>query len=69
MSRSLKYLRDLTERLLSCESPSPCIDLTRVAKGLRCSKDMIKKRAASDSSASSSSDIIDDSIDEDQLGG
>tara|TARA_Y100000310_G_scaffold339018_2_gene430353 strand:- start:420 stop:626 length:207 start_codon:yes stop_codon:yes gene_type:complete len=44
MSQSLKYLRDLTERLLSCESPKPCIDLKNVSKGLKCSKEILKNK-------------------------
>ena len=44
MSLSLKYLRDLTERLLSCESPKPCIDLKSVSRGLKCSKDIVKNK-------------------------
>lgn len=44
MSRSLRYLRDLTERLLSCESPKPCIDLKSVSKGLKCSTEIVKNK-------------------------
>ena len=44
MSQSLKYLRDLTERLLSFESPRPCIDLKKVSKGFKCSKEIIKNK-------------------------
>jgi len=44
MSQSLRYLRDLTERLLSCESPKPCIDLKSVSKGLKCFAAIVKNK-------------------------
>jgi|1_EtaG_2_1085319.scaffolds.fasta_scaffold10506_6 hypothetical protein len=44
MSQGLKYLRDLTERLLSRESPKPCIDFKNVSQGLKYSKKILKNK-------------------------
>jgi len=70
MSKSLRYLRDLTERLLSCESPRPRIDLKRVSAGLKCSKSIIKKNKVKNSKeiTSDTSDDI-NNHNKDQLSG
>ena len=44
MKKGLAYLRDLTERLLSCESPKPCIDLRKVVAGFKCSEHISKSK-------------------------
>jgi|TARA_R110000824_G_scaffold381195_1_gene573846 hypothetical protein len=64
MKKGLAYLRDLTERLLSCESPRPCIDLRKVVAGFKCSDRISKSKDASKAS-SLESGIVDITIEED----
>jgi hypothetical protein len=64
MKNGLAYLRDLTERLLSCESPKPCIDLRKVVLGFKCSEHISKSKDSS-KIHSSKNDITDVIIEED----
>jgi hypothetical protein len=64
MKKGLAYLRDLTERLLSCESPKPCIDLRKVVAGFKCSEHISKSKNSSHAS-SLESGVVDITIEED----
>ena len=68
MKKGLEYLRDLTERLLSCESPRPCIDLKKVVAGFKCSEH-ISKPDPSNSNHSSENSITDVVVEEDNTNG
>ena len=63
MKNGLAYLRDLTERLLSCESPKPCIDLRKVVAGFKCSEHISKSKDSSCASSLESGTIEEDNRD------